>query len=305
MASTSPNDRSAFRITGNPVPLSMIGALKPADRRADLTQILDARGYLLLRGLIDPDAVMAARREVLAALASVGEIAEPADRAVPTGVSRRAEMHRDLGAFWKRVSENPLVRRAVHGPEIRDLMATLFGNKAAPFDFIWLRAMAPGRASPMHMDHPYMNRGTDRLVTCWTPLGPVAQEEASLYVIERSHTFYNMRERVEGLDVDRDKTRSGSLSDDPIELARKHRSRLLTHSFEPGDVLVFGMFLIHASFDNCSIAGRVRLSCDTRWQPANEPMDERFRGPNPPAHGGKGYGCLSSAQPLGVPADLQ
>jgi len=298
MMPASANDRSAFRIAGHPVPLSMIGALKPADRRGDLMAILDARGYLLLRGLVDPDAVMAARREVLATLASVGEIAEPSYRAVPTGLSRRADMHPDLGAFWKRISENAIVRRAVHGPEIRALMNTLFGEPADPFDFVWLRAMAPGRASPLHMDHPYMNRGTDRLVTCWTPLGPVTQEEAALYVIERSHTFYNVRAQVEGLDVDRDKTRRGSLSDDPIELARKHRSRLLTHSFEPGDVLIFGMFLIHASFDNCSIAGRVRLSCDTRWQPANEPMDERFRGPNPPAHGGKGYGCLTSAQPL-------
>lgn len=298
MTSASPNDRSAFRIAGSPVPLSMIGALRPADRRGNLMEILDARGYLLLRGLIDPDAVMAARREVLASLATVGEIAEPADRAVPTGVSRRADLHPDLGAFWQRISENAIVRRVVHGPEIRELMTGLFRETAAPFDFVWLRAMAPGRASPLHMDHPYMNRGTDRLVTCWTPLGPVAQEEAALYVIERSHTFYNVRAQIEGLDVDRDKTRHGHLSDDPVALARKHRSRLLTHSFEPGDVLVFGMFLIHASFDNCSIAGRVRLSCDTRWQPASEPMDERFRGPNPPAHGGKGYGCLTSAQPL-------
>lgn len=298
MTSVMPHDRSAFRIAGNPVPLSMIGALKPADRRGDLAQVLDTRGYLLLRGLIDPDAVMAARQEVLAALASVGEIADPADRAVPTGFSRRADLHPDLGAFWKRISENALVRRVVHGPEIRELTANLFLETTAPFDFVWLRAMAPGRASPMHMDHPYMNRGTGRLVTCWTPLGPVAQEEASLYVIERSHRFYNLHSRIEGLDVDRDKIGPGHLSDDPVELARKHRSRLLTHSFEPGDVLVFGMFLVHASFDNCSIAGRVRLSCDTRWQPATEPMDERFRGPNPPAHGGKGYGCLTSAQPL-------
>lgn len=302
MTSASSSDRSAFRIAGNPVPLSMIGALKPSDRRGDLREMLDTRGYLLLRGLIDPDAVMAARNEVLATLASVGEIAEPADRAIPTGVSRRADMHPDLGAFWKRISENAIVRRAVHGPEIRELMTNLFQETAAPFDFVWLRCMAPGRASPLHMDHPYMNRGTDRLVTCWTPLGPVAQEEGSLYVIERSHTFYNIRSRMEGVDVDRDKTRKGHLADDPMELARKHRSRLLTQSFEPGDVLIFGMFLIHASFDNCSIGGRVRLSCDTRWQPENEPMDERFRGRNPPAHGDKGYGCLTSAQPLA--ADL-
>ena len=72
-----------------------------------------------------------------------------------------------------------------------------------------------------------------------------------------------------------------------------------------GDVLVFGMFTLHASFDNMSAAGRVRISCDTRWQPASEPMDERFRGPDPPAHGGKGYGCLSASQPMTAPAALR
>jgi hypothetical protein len=30
-------------------------------------------------------------------------------------------------------------------------------------------------------------------------------------------------------------------------------------------------------------------------------MDERFSGPDPPAHGGKGYGCLSAAQPMTAP----
>ncbi len=58
------------------------------------------------------------------------------------------------------------------------------------------------------------------------------------------------------------------------------------------------MFTAHAAFDNMAAGGKVRLSCDTRFQPARDPMDERFSGDDPPAHGGKGYGCLSAAQPL-------
>lgn len=290
----------AFYLGGKPVPSDMIGALEPARLSDNLQHTLDQRGYVLLRNLIDPDAVMAARHEILAALGSVGEITEPTANAVASGTSRRAELYPDPGSFWRGLSESAALRRVVHGPEIRSAMTRLFNAEVSPFDFVWLRAMAPGRASPMHMDHPYMNRGTDRLVTCWVPLGPVAPDEAPLYIMESAHKTGDLRARVAGLDVDRDKSRSGHFADDPIDLARDRGLRILTTAFNPGDVLIFGMFAIHASFDNSSQAGRVRLSCDTRWQPSSEPMDERFRGPDPPAHDGKGYGCLSAAQPLTV-----
>jgi len=296
---------SGLSVSGTLVPSSRLGELQPTDPDSDLAAILAQDGYLLLRGIVDAELVMAARREVLGHLASVGEIAAPADHAIATGRSRRADLHPDLGAFWRTVSESPALRNVVHGAQIKALMTRLFAASARPFDFVWLRAMAPGRASPLHMDHPYMNRGTDRLVTCWIPLGPVRLEEAPLYIVEGSHTFVDLHERVAGLDVDRHPSQPGHLGDDPVALSSMRGARLLTTEFQPGDVLVFGMFTLHASFDNMSAAGRVRISCDTRWQPASEPMDERFRGPDPPAHGGKGYGCLSAAQPMTAPAALR
>ena len=288
----------SFYTGGKSVPSDMIGALEPAGLSDNLQHTLDRQGYVLLRNLIDPDAVMIAREEILAALGSVGEITEPTAAAVVSRTSQRAKLHPDLGSFWRGLSESGALRRVVHGPEIRAAMTQLFDAEVSPFDFVWLRAMAPGRASPLHMDHPYMNRGTDRLVTCWIPLGPVALDEAPLYIMEGSDKKGDLRARVAGLDVDRDKSRSGHFADDPIDLATDRDLRFLTTAFKLGDVLIFGMFVIHASFDNSSQAGRVRLSCDTRWQPSSEPMDERFRGPDPPAHDGKGYGCLSAARPL-------
>lgn len=285
-------------LSGQPVPADRVGALEPADPDADLMATLNERGYLLLRSVIDPATILTARNAVLQQLFSVAEIDAPPEAAIASGTSRRAERHADLGAFWRQVSEDPALRKAVHGRQLNALMDRLFATSAKPFDFVWLRTMAAGRASPLHMDHPYMNRGTDRLVTCWIPLGPVAIDEAPLYVIEGSHGFADLHKRFAGLDVDRNPAMPGHLGDDPLALAASRGSRLLTATFEPGDVLVFGMFTLHASFDNRSASGRVRISCDTRWQPASEPMDERFRGPDPPAHGGRGYGCLSAAQPM-------
>lgn len=39
---------------------------------------------------------------------------------------------------------------------------------------------------------------------------------------------------------------------------------------------------MHGSISNTS--NRFRISCDTRYQRADEPIDERWIGENPPAH---------------------
>ena len=56
------------------------------------------------------------------------------------------------------------------------------------------------------------------------------------------------------------------------------------------------MFMLHGSLDNRSKLGRVRLSSDARYQLASDPIDERWVGENPVAHG-EGYACMSGAQP--------
>lgn len=285
-------------IQGQNVPSNLLGPLRDADRGGDLSEQLASDGYLLLRGVHDADEVMAARKEILCRLAEVDEIAEPAEQGIATGRSRRAEMHPDLGAFWRSVSEGPAVRAVINGPRITAAMTELFGEPAAHFSFAWLRAMTAGRASPLHVDHPYMNRGSAALVTCWTPMGSVGLDEGPLFIVEGSHTWPDLRDQFEGLDVDREPDRPGHLKDNAADLARREGTRLLTTAFAPGDCLVFGMFTAHAAFDNGSTSGRVRVSCDTRFQPASDPMDERFSGPNPPAHGGMGYGCLSAAKPM-------
>ncbi len=290
-----------FTIQGRTVPDQLVGELVEADLNGNLGAQLEQEGYLLLRGVHSAEDVQAAREEVLTRLAEVDEVAEPVADGIATGRSRRADLHPDLGAFWKSVSDGPALRQVINGPRIEAAMSQLFGEPAAPFGFAWLRTMALGRASPLHVDHPYMNRGTARLATAWTPIGPVGLEEGPLYMVEGSHRWPELRERFEGHDVDRDPSRPGHLHEHPVDLAEAHGTRLLTTAFRPGDCMVFGMFTAHAAFDNGSRGGRVRVSCDTRFQPASEPMDERFAGPNPPAHGGKGYGCLSAAQPMTAP----
>jgi hypothetical protein len=82
-------------------------------------------------------------------------------------------------------------------------------------------------------------------------------------------------------DVDRDLT-SGAFSSDPAELVERFGGRWATTTFEPGDVVILNMFTMHASLTNNS--NKYRISCDTRYQLASEPVDDRWAGKQPKMH---------------------
>ena len=83
------------------------------------------------------------------------------------------------------------------------------------------------------------------------------------------------------MDVDRDHV-EGAFSNDPLELIERYGGKWLSSEFETGDALIFGMFTMHGSLSN--VSDRYRISCDTRYQRADEPIDERWVGENPKAH---------------------
>jgi len=290
------------QIAGKPVPPERLGALNEiADWRAAKDRLgaaLRADGYVLLRGALDRAAVLAARAEVFARLAAVGEIAEPSAEGVAAGTSRRAELHPDLGAFWRSVCEGERLRAVSHRGALAEITAAIFGGASRPFDFLWLRTMVEGRASPLHFDHVYMNRGSPDVLTAWIPLGDVPLEAGPIVFVEHSNRFADVIARYRGVDVDRDGL-PGSFPEDAVAFAVRRGARLLTSSFRAGDVILFDMFTLHGSCDNRLGGGRVRLSCDVRWQPAHHAEDDRWFGASPAGHGGRGYGGLNGALPLG------
>ena len=75
------------------------------------------------------------------------------------------------------------------GTGLHCIAADLLGEPARAFDFLWLRPTPVGRASPLHFDHVYMNRGSERVVTVWIPLGPVPVADGPLVIVEGSHRF--------------------------------------------------------------------------------------------------------------------
>lgn len=287
------------------IPPEIVGELSDSsswlDNPPELQERLRNEGYLLLRQALDYEQVMAARQEILEALVEVGEIHPPAIEGIFTGTSRRHERPEGLGAFWKSVSDGPAIRQLTHGGQLRRIMDQVLGEPGRPQDYIFLRVAVPGRSTGLHYDHPFFARGSQRIHTVWLALGEVTVEQGPLVVVEGSNRFSDLIERAGAIDYNSTSSPKVMVDPHPVELARQRRTKLLTADFRPGDLVVFGMHTLHGSLDNRSQAGRVRLSCDIRFQPAADPLDDRYFGPDPKGTTGIGYAELNGAKPLTVP----
>lgn len=251
-------------------------------------------GYVFLRGYLNEDDVLAARLAMLARIQGEGGLDDDAplvEGVVKPGV--RVQFRHD------RTRRSPELRRLLFdGPMVAFFEGFLDGE-VRPLDNIWLRSVCPGKGTAPHGDSVFMNRGTLQLYTAWTPLGEIDTHLGGLIVLEGSHKLEDVRETYGSRDVDTyceddpdaETYRTtggwpwnGQISDNPVELRNQLGGRWLTADYRPGDVLFFTMFTLHASLDNQS-ADRIRLSTDTRYQLASEPVDPRWIGDDPIAHG--------------------
>lgn len=288
-----------FTSNGNPFDMApgKVGELRDSSASLGDTRLLRDRmaedGYLLLRGYLDRERVLDARREILTKFdVEMGLIdrSRPLMEGVYSGDSSRlVSVNRSLMA--RTLRSGPAVRGLCLSGRMIDLYERFLGGEVLPLNFIWIRNQRVGSATGCHFDWVYMGRGTKRLYTSWTPLGRVRLCDGPLAVLEGSHRFEPLKETYGALDVDRDKGRrdnpygDGILTRDPGEPQRRYGGRWLTAEFEPGDLLLFGMFTLHCSLDNTNPENRIRLSTDTRYQLASEPADERWIGEEPFGHG--------------------
>ena len=165
------------------------------------------------------------------------------------------------------------------------------------FDFTWLRAISPGKGTAPHGDAVFMNRGTTRLYTAWVPLGDVDFNLGGLMILGKSNRLEELKQAYLNKDVDAfceneadaalfrtgEKWWNGALSEDPAALQRQLGLPWLTAEYRAGDLLTFSIDTIHCSLDNHS--DRIRISSDSRYQLASDPIDERWIGDDPIGHG--------------------
>ena len=260
-----------------------------------LRERLDRDGYLYLPGVLDASLVNDTREILLTQLYDLGLV----DRNGPVSEGRAA-LPWHAQSLHQLAKANPPLWSVLYDGIMLELYEKILGTEVRHFDFTWLRAIGPGQGTAPHCDSVYMGRGTRRLFTSWTPLMEIPLNIGGLILIPGSHQVSSLDGYRTG-DVDTvcsnrphpapkdvhgwvGPAGDGKLTDDPVELQRRLGMPWITaECYRPGDVVIFNIATIHGSLDNQT--NRIRLSCDSRYQPASEPIDERWIGEDPVGHG--------------------
>jgi len=218
----------------------------------------------LLRGLLPPDAVAAARRDVVAQLArgdwTDGSGLPARDRGI---VSVRDALG---DSAYRAALVSPDLNRLPYLPPFRCLIRSLLGAGAFSYPVKVLRAVYPERRPAItlgrYVHQDYLNSGVQDMLTTWLPLMDIPAEVGGLAVLPGSNLGPPVRPRVLGLD----------------------ERGWVTADYRPGDVLIFHCMTAHAALPNRSAA--MRFSIDCRWQRADQPAPtEMVLGPARTARG--------------------
>lgn len=287
---------------------SSFGELRRSDEVkhdiAALRQRFADDGYLYIPGFFAREDVLAARARITEMLEQKG-LLDPAYPAIEGLKREGADMSflsdpRAAVEFMNSVSrKNPAMLRLLYSGALIELFEKFFGDEVRHFDFTWVRTMGKGFGTDPHCDNVYMGRGSSRLCTVWTPYGDISYDIGGLMILEGSHQQAERLKHYLNRDVDvycenrpeAARIKSGEiawkwggvLSNNPYSLRQHLGGRWLSAEYRMGDILIFGMRTVHASLDNQTSV--FRFSTDTRYQPASEPIDNRWIGENPIGHG--------------------
>jgi hypothetical protein len=304
---SSPTDRDLTGLSSNGHPLDLdpdsFGWLTDSSPIFDDTEALRVRmardNYLYLPGFWPLDEVIAGRGRMIDRIFEHGWIDDSEPRSelfVRPGldtepINAGSRIHGDLAR------DNSELREFLFSGRLRLFWERLLGGPMTHFDNVNTRVTPPGHATYPHCDSVYMGRGTRNRYTAWIPYVDVPVEKGGLIVLEDSHRCARIQDRYANRDVDEycenrpdaddyargEKIWVGRLARNVTSLRRKLGGRWLTADYRAGDLLVFTIFLAHASLDNRT--NQFRLSSDSRYQLASEPIDERHMGENPAMHG--------------------
>ena len=244
---------------------------------------LAEHGYAWLRGVLPREEVLTARQRVAEHIHDCGHLDsnQPLNKLAINPLGNHGG-----GMLRDDITHDEKVLSVLEHENLFQLFQQVFAEDPTTFTFKWLRYVGANQTTGCHMDNVYMNRGSNRLMTAWVPMGDYQLTDGVLTIVKNSHrseAFEKLRNTYAQIDVDREKI-AGWFSRDPEEISQKFQGTWCASPVEAGDIIIFGMHLMHASTTNTST--NYRLSCDIRFQPASDPVDDRWGGPAPTGHTG-------------------
>ncbi|CAH1798252.1 unnamed protein product [Owenia fusiformis] len=243
---------------------------------------LQSKGYIYIKGLHDRQEVLDARLAVLDYIRNLGEGKLKEGTAWEQGVLDERCGFGCVPYMEGRndVTHSEAVSKVIEGHRPFEFFKKLFGEDAKTFDFKWLRGIHREAFSGAHVDNVYMSRGTDQLYTMWTPLGDVDIEMGTLAMCEGSNHlpgYSHFQDTYGNCDIENIGLEgTGWFTTDPFEISKQFGGQWKTTDFKAGDAIIFTMRTVHMSSVNST--EKLRISCDTRWQPASQSADPRYVG---------------------------
>jgi ectoine hydroxylase-related dioxygenase (phytanoyl-CoA dioxygenase family) len=269
--------------------LGYLTATDPVIGVKEVRSLLEAQGYVWLKGFLKRADVVEFRGWVLSHLAEAG-LLEP-------GNDPRAGIAASGGVDRKRADRRlmSIVRSAVYEgfcaqPTLSRFMDDFLSGLSYLHKRKIMRFTLPNTnaATPAHYDLVYLRGGTSRIVTAWIPIGDTPVDMGGLCYLENSHAIgkdmeaefdrrnaeLTLQERISAFN--RNMTEGGWVSKDLPEMAERFDTRWLVADYEAGDVVLHSPYMIHASTTNRSAEGRIRLSTDIRYQNVDDEIDARW-----------------------------
>lgn len=213
-----------------------------------LMRFHDEEGYILLRGVLDPDSVEIARKAMFAVMERQGLIEPDASVPVWTGTP-------SPGGQEESTEFSGIARTLIEHPANQLLMEKILGEPASIIPIVQYRAYPPGGSiTGVHQDG-FFSPGIVNYKPVWTPLANCEREVGGLMLAVRQCNrgyFHNIAKTPSHVP-------EGVIPDDAWA----------TTDYFPGDVLIINPFTPHASMPNTS--DRCRVTIDTRVQSAADP----------------------------------
>ena len=269
--------------------LGQLQSSSPQEPLSALRSTFANNGYLFLRGLLDPHLVKSFRGWVFENLAQSGLLKPGTDPAL--GLA-------NLNGFDKSLADRRLmsiVRSARYEnfcsqPDLTNFIDQFIGGMSYLHKRKLIRFTAPNTdvSTPAHYDLIYLRGGTSNIVTAWIPIGDISVAEGGLVYLSNSHALGVQMEkefRLKSADLspqeqinayNRNMSEGGWVSNNLPEMADKFDTQWLAADYQAGDVVLHSPFMIHASTNNNSPQGRLRLSTDIRFQNVDDEIDARW-----------------------------
>jgi ectoine hydroxylase-related dioxygenase (phytanoyl-CoA dioxygenase family) len=222
-------------------------------------------GYLFFRGLVEAEALLHVRHDILGLCARAGWLEpgiEPDDGIARQGVAW-VEPQPEYMAVYNEVMRLESFHALAHQRALLGMFDTLFREATLVHARNIARIVYPNNTlhtTPAHQDYVHI-QGTTDTWTAWIPLGDCPRELGSLAVLRGSHR--------QGVYAAEAAYGAGGLGIDTKSLPFEW----VTTNFQVGDVVVFNSLAVHKALQNLS-PNRIRLSADFRYQPESHPVTE-------------------------------